>query len=383
MPNSLMRSGPMPRLFLLAMAIVLSCLFVTSAMGQSSVRPPDNAVTEAEPTPVPEIPGKPLGTESDSDLWRTVRQGGEGSISIPDGNAATLIQSPGEDWRQVRNGPLYDYLGMAMGATVVLLALFFAIRGRIKIDAGKSGVTIRRFTTIERMGHWLMATSFIILGITGLNLSYGRDIVMPIIGKDAFGPISNVMKAGHNYVAFAFILGLAIAFVCWVIHNIPNWADVKWLARGGGLFSKGVHIPAKKFNAGQKIIFWGTMLGGLSLTLSGWALMFPYDYFFFTDTFQMFAGLGIDVPGLLGLPATPYTPIQEQQFNTIWHAVVAIGMICMILAHIYIGSIGMQGAFDAMGSGDVDLNWAKEHHSLWVDEVKSKEGEGATTAPAE
>jgi formate dehydrogenase subunit gamma len=231
-----------------------------------------------------------------------------------------------------------------------------------------------------------MAISFLILAISGLNISFGRELVMPLIGKAAFGPISGFLKLSHNYVAFAFMLGLAIAFVSWVLQNIPNRYDLVWLAKGGGLFSKGVHPPAKKFNAGQKIIFWAVMIGGLSLSISGWALMFPFQHDFFAKTFVALSGVGIDIPAMLGISDPPYSVIQEQQFNAIWHAVVAVAMVCLILAHIYIGSIGMQGAFDAMGSGEVDMNWAREHHSLWVEEKLSDTGDAkgsATAQPAE
>jgi formate dehydrogenase subunit gamma len=371
-----------------AVAIVLAllALSVPESQAQSSVRPPDSAVSSSDGAVGGAVPGDAQGTTSDSEIWRAVRQGVEGTVSIPDGKAGVLVQSDGEIWRAVRNGELYDYLGLAMIGTVVLLALFFAIRGRIKVDHGLAGVKITRFSTVERTGHWLMALSFIILAVSGLNISYGRELVMPLIGKEAFGPMSSFLKASHNYVAFAFMLGLAIAFVTWVIHNIPNRHDLVWFAKGGGILMKGVHPPAKKFNAGQKIIFWLVMIGGLSLSLSGWALLFPFEHAYFTDTFAALSAIGIDIPAWLGLPQPPYSAIQEQQFSTLWHAIVAVFMICVILAHIYIGSVGMQGAFDAMGSGDVDLNWAKEHHSLWVDEVQKKGDTpepGAQTQPAE
>ena len=149
------------------------------------------------------------------------------------------------------------------------------------------------------------------------------------------------------------------------------------------MLSKSSHPPAKKFNAGQKLIFWGVMLLGLSLSVSGWALLFPFEHHLFTDTFALLGKIGIDVPAILGLPEPPYSVIQEQQFNSAWHSIIAVVMICLILAHIYIGTIGMQGAYDAMGSGEVDLNWAREHHSLWVDEVMAKETERTAPAPAE
>jgi formate dehydrogenase subunit gamma len=138
-----------------------------------------------------------------------------------------------------------------------------------------------------------------------------------------------------------------------------------WLSKGGGLFTKHSHPPSKKFNAGQKLIFWATILGGLSLSLSGIALLFPFEFPVWSKTFVALNVLG------LGLP-TDLTPIQEMQLSSMWHAIVSLVLIAIIIAHIYIGSIGMQGAFAAMGSGKVDENWAREHHNLWVAEVRGE-----------
>ncbi|MEL6317450.1 MAG: cytochrome b/b6 domain-containing protein, partial [Pseudomonadota bacterium] len=183
-------------------------------------------------------------------------------------------------------------------------------------------------------------------------------------------------------VAAAFIVGLALVFVMWVLRNIPNWTDVKWMLKGGGLFVKGVHPDSYKFNAGQKLIFWSTILGGASLSLSGVALMFPGETAMMAKTFAVFNDvLGTTLP-------TELSVREEMQLQASWHAIVAFVMIAVIVAHIYIGSLGMEGAFAAMGSGQVDLNWAKEHHNLWVDEVQgapygsSTSDKGAAT-PAE
>ena len=153
--------------------------------------------------------------------------------------------------------------------------------------------------------------------------------------------------------------------VLWVKDNIPRAIDLKWLAVGGGLFSKNVHPPAKKFNAGQKFIFWTVVIGGASLSVSGLALMFPFTFGIFAPTFGVLNLLG------LGLPTT-LTGIEEMQLSQLWHSVVAAIMIAIIISHIYIGSLGMEGAWDAMGSGMVDENWAREHHGLWVAEVKGE-----------
>ena len=210
-----------------------------------------------------------------------------------------------------------------------------------------------------------VAGSFVVLGLTGLNLLYGRYIILPIVGPEVFSAITTGGKYAHNYLAFAFMVGLGLSFLLWVRHNIPSKIDLQWLRMGGGIFKKGVHPPAKKFNAGQKIIFWVTMVGGLSVSLSGIALMFPFQTTMFADTFAIFNAVGLNLP-------TDLTPIQEQQYNQIWHGVVSLVLMVIIVAHIYIGSVGMEGAIDAMHSGEVDLNWAKEHHNLWVEEEQQK-----------
>ena len=311
------------------------------------------------------VPGDALGLNSDSDLWRFVRTGNAGSTQMKNELAAVMIQSEGDNWRAMRNGPISAFGGIGLIIVIFVLGLFYMVRGKIRIDSGPSGDTILRFATIDRFAHWLMAGSFIILGITGLNMLYGRYVLLPVIGKDAFAALTAAGKYAHNFLAFAFMAGLALSFILWVRHNIPNKVDWQWIKMGGGIVKKGVHPPAKKFNAGQKIIFWAVMIGGLSVSMSGIALMFPFQTTMFADTFALLNGLGFTLP-------TDFTPLQEQQLNQLWHGFVSLVLIVMIMAHIYIGSVGMEGALDAMNSGHVDRNWAKEHHSLWVEEEDQK-----------
>ncbi len=158
------------------------------------------------------------------------------------------------------------------------------------------------------------------------------------------------------------MLGVVMIFVLWVLENIPDKYDFAWLAKGGGMFKKGVHPPARKFNAGQKIIFWIVVLGGVSISFSGIALLFPFQFQAFSGTFVFLNFFGFDLPEDLTL-------LQEMQLMQLWHAVLGLVLIAVIVGHIYIGTLGMQGAFDAMGSGMVDENWAREHHSIWLAEV--------------
>ena len=362
-----------------ALALALTMLIVAGATAGSVTAVAQDAgrgTTESSSEGA-NVPGGYLGGASDSAIWREVRRGLQGNVSIPDKQAGVMIQSEGENWRAWRNGPMTVGGAWVVLGMIGLLALFFVVRGRIRIDAGPSGQTVERFNTIERGVHWLTAVSFIVLALTGLNMLYGRHVLLPILGADVFSTLAQGGKYLHNFVSFAFMLGVLLMVILWVRDNLPTREDLIWLAKAGGLFKKGVHPPSRKFNAGQKIMFWIVVLGGLSLALSGIALLFPFQFSLFSPTFSVLNVLG------LGLP-TDLAPIQEMQLSHLWHAVVGLVMTAIIVAHIYIGSLGMEGAFDAMGTGQVDENWAREHHNLWVAEIKGEAGGGHGAAhPAE
>lgn len=311
------------------------------------------------------VPGGALGNTSDSEYWRAVRQGVQGSVSLPDKKYGLLVQSEGDSWRAVRNGPISVYGGWLLAAVIVVLAVYFAFRGRIRIEAGPAGRTIERFNGIDRFTHWLTAICFLVLGLTGLNLLFGRYVLKPILGPEVFATVTLAGKWAHNFFAFGFMIGVVLIIVLWIRHNIPDRYDLTWLAKGGGLFGKGVHPSARKFNAGQKIVFWLVVLGGILVSLSGISLLFPYEFAMFSKTFAFLDIFGFSLP-------TDYTPIEEMQLSHIWHTIVALVFIAFIIAHIYIGSLGMEGAFDAMGTGQVDENWAREHHAIWVAELQGE-----------
>ncbi|MEO1457926.1 MAG: cytochrome b/b6 domain-containing protein [Pseudomonadota bacterium] len=350
------------------------------------------------------------GPNSASTLWGEVRAGESHTVSIPNDLAGILIQSEGASWKNWRNpdGPLITWGLYSLAGILAVLVLFYLFRGRIRVEHGLSGITIERFKTIERMGHWLLAGSFILLALTGLNLLFGRDLIVllfapaegvlvngaPRTGLELLGPdgytaalavyaeLTLYGKWVHNNVAWAFMLGLVMIFFMWVLHNFPHWTDIVWLAKGGGLFVKGVHPPARKFNAGQKMIFWGTILLGGSISLSGLSLLFPFELPMFAATFEKMNEWGISEMVLGATLATDLTPLEEMQYAQVWHTIVSLAMIVFIVAHIYIGSVGMEGAFDAMGSGQVDRNWALEHHGLWVAEEEAKARAAAARSAA-
>jgi formate dehydrogenase subunit gamma len=266
----------------------------------------------------------------------------DGRASIPDGRANSVIRPAGGSWAASNQGVLHTVGSIAIIGMLLALIAFFVTKGKIKISKGASGKTITRFGSIERMNHWMTATSFIILGFSGLNVTFGKSVVMPIIGAEAFSSLSAFFKLCHNFLGFPFMLGVILMFLFWAKDNIPNAMDIAWLKKGGGLFN-GEHIPAKRFNAGQKIMFWTVILGGTALSITGVLLLFP-------------AGNAITL---------------LQDANLI-HGLTGAVMFAIMIAHAYIGSVGMEGAFDAMGSGEVDVNWAKDHHGLWVNEVQAK-----------
>ena len=279
----------------------------------------------------------------------------QGRVTIPDTKAATLERPAGREWRAFHQNTMTKIGAVAVLGMLIALIAFYLIRGRIRIESGPSGQTLTRFNGFERFVHWLTAACFIVLALSGLNVTFGKALLLPLIGPEAFTNISIVAKWAHNYLAWPFMLGVALMFLVWIKDNIPGMVDVRWFAAGGGIVGKG-HPPAKRFNGGQKIVFWTVVLGGAALAVSGIYLLFPAT-----------AG------GVLNL-----------QFWNVVHGIVGVLMVAAILAHIYIGTIGMEGAFDAMGSGEVDLNWAREHHSLWVaDEMKKGHVHGGKLQPAE
>jgi formate dehydrogenase subunit gamma len=277
----------------------------------------------------------------------------QGRGSIPDVKSYTIEQPAGRDWRHFHEVTLRWIGAIAVLGSLGVLVLFYLARGMVRIESGRSGMTIVRFNAAERFVHWLTATCFIVLALSGLNVTFGKKLLLPLMSPAAFTAWSEWAKYAHNYLSFPFTLGVVLIFFMWVAGNIPNRVDVDWLKRGGGLVGHD-HPPAQRFNAGQKLIYWIVVLGGAAIAVSGYLLIFP---FYGTD-------------------------VETMQNAEIAHGIIAMLFIAAMLAHIYIGTIGMEGAFEAMSQGTVDVNWAKEHHSLWLEQERRGAGAGgARRAP--
>jgi len=276
-----------------------------------------------------------------------------GRVSIPDYKLSLLVQPEGREWREFRMVMLPIIAGAIILGIVAALLLFYLVRGPVRIVGGRSGRLVPRFGTLDRFAHWTTAVSFLVMALTGLIVTFGRWLLIPLIGHSAFTPLAEFSKVAHNFFSVPFVAGLLLMLVLWVRDNIPERADLVWLKTMGGLFSKhGEHPETGRFNAGQKGIFWSVIFGGAALAVTGFMLMFPFY-----------------VTGIGGM----------QIFHVI-HAVVAALLIGVIIAHIYIGSVGMEGAFDAMGSGEVDENWAKDHHRGWYNQLRRRTGPADTAA---
>jgi formate dehydrogenase subunit gamma len=280
-----------------------------------------------------------------------------GRIDIPDQRAAVLIQPAGRMFQRFHEVILHWFGVIVLVGMLALLVIAYLVLGPIRMTAGRSGIRILRFTSFERFAHWLNATAFVILALTGLNITFGKFVLMPLIGPDNFSVVAQLAKYVHNFTSFAFVIGLVLIISMWIRDNVPSRVDIEWLKEGGG-FLKSKHPPAGRFNAGEKMVFWLALAGGIAVIVSGYLLMFP---FYVTNIFGMQIAQGI-------------------------HALIALLFIALILAHIYIGTVGMEGAFEAMGQGTVDLNWAKEHHNLWLEQAtragRKPQGQPSAT-PAE
>jgi formate dehydrogenase subunit gamma len=321
--------------FVVVMAAILAAVLMVLAVAMPSVaqqRNPD---------------GSPNPTASVVDQQKLLQEFPriEGRLDIPDERESVLIQPAGRTWAYFHEAILHWFGAIVIIGMIALLTIAYLIIGRIRISAGRSGIKVPRFNGFERFAHWLTAASFVILGLTGLNITFGKYLLLPLIGPDNFSLLAQAAKYVHNFVSFAFVVGLVLIVAMWIKDNLPRHVDVVWLKEGGG-FIKSKHPPAGRFNAGEKLVFWLALMGGVAVIASGYLLMFP---FYVTD--------------ILGM-----------QIAQVVHAVVALLFVALILGHIYIGTIGMEGAFEAMGQGTVDRNWAKEHHSLWLEEQIARAG---------
>lgn len=287
-------------------------------------------------------------TEEDVQLYVPYQDQLIGRVSIPDEKLATLVQPEGRTWRAFRMDWLFWGAAIVILGMLAGLAIFYFWRGTIRLEHPRSGRWVPRFNGLERFTHWATALAFLSLAITGLIITFGRYVLIPVLGHGAFTAVAQAAKYVHNFSSVPFVIGIVLMFVLWIRDNIPTRADVAWVRNAGGMLRKqsSFHPETGRFNAGQKGVFWIVVLGGAIMAVTGYMLLTPFSW----------------------------TGISGIQIAHVVHAVLAALMVAMILGHIYIGTLGMEGAFDAMGRGEVDETWAVEHHRGWYEAQRRRAG---------
>ena len=298
-------------------------------------------VQAADPPPPP--PGL-YTSNPGSELWREIRQRDieiRGVTQVKSTDAEVLINTSGESWRQYRMNKLIPTAGAALLVVLILIGIFWLLRGRIMLQDGRSGVKILRFTLNQRYAHWSTAILFVILSLTGLVLLLGRKFLIPLFGAEGFSNIAVGAKFLHDYLGPVFIFALTWLFILFVRDNLPSpKKDLQWFLSGGGLFGK--HAHADRFNAGEKIWFWIASIGGLAVIISGVVLDFP----------------------IFGQSRA------TMEFYHLVHSLAAVTLIFVACGHIYMGTAAYEGTFEVMKTGYCDSNWAKSHHDLWYEKVR-------------
>jgi formate dehydrogenase subunit gamma len=336
------------RMFLLALSFALAGTAMAQQPAKDDPAPttPEQAQQQRQITQ----PG------NNAPVWREVQRGEPNYTSIPGREMNVLIQPParflgqehrttaGEAWRQFRNGPVTFYGGWLVVLVLVAILAFYFAFGPVKLHDRPTGRLIKRFSRLDQIVHWSVAISFCILGLTGLLMLFGKHVLLPVIGYTLFGLLTNLGKNLHNFIAPLFMVSVAAMIVLYVRHNLPKLYDIKFLLGAFAVMAKGKHIPSGKFNGGEKVWFWGgVVVLSVVVSWSGLILLFP--------NFDQSRAV--------------------MQDAWIWHAAAALLYVAISFGHIYLGTIGLHGSYQAMRTGYVDETWAREHHQYWYEEMRS------------
>ena len=308
-----------------------------------------------------------------ANYWRAVREGRAGSGDdgvnyssvtgrpMPGSDAVwlnreaeNLINGSGQNWRQIRNRVIAVYGGWILFGLVVVMLHFYAIRGRVDVEDGMSGVKVLRWTAWERFVHWVTAASFLVLAVTGLSLLFGRSVLIPLMGPEGFSVWAAFAMGLHEFVGpWIFTPGVALMLAMWIVNNLPEKGDLEWWLKGGGIIGKS-HPSSGRLNSGEKLWFWFIATFGVACIVTGVILAFPVEWAQTRNTMQV---------------------------SNVVHGVSALLWIAFWMGHAYIGTIGSEGSLEAMTTGYVDVNWAKQHHDRWYDEIADT-AEHVTEKPA-
>lgn len=284
-----------------------------------------------------------------ANYWGAVREGRSGTSTVKGEWAKVMIQSEGDVWRQLRNGPVARIGAWVLAGVLALIAIFHFTIGPHRIEQAESGDRVPRWSVGERALHWFTAVLFIVLAITGLSLLFGRAVLIPVLGPEVFSAYAGFAKTLHNYLGPFFLAGVLVEVVVWMRFNLFSRDDLHWLKHLGGMLS-GEHVHAGRTNGGEKVWFW--FIATIGLLVVG------------------LTGLWLDFP-IFGQDR------QSMQIANVLHA--SFGMLWIVIAfgHIYLGTLGTPGSLDGMTKGHVSKEWAQAHHDRWYEEMQRKGKVGA------
>ena len=292
-------------------------------------------------------------TNPESELWRQARQSREGVSAVRGPGANVFMIDSGETFRQVRMGPVSTFLPLFLGFMALAMLGLHLYTGGGEKPGNPSGKRLPAWSLFDRILHWYVAVLFLMLAITGLSLLFGRAVLIPLLGPEGFAAWARASKFLHDWGGVLFVAGIAVMSVAWLHHNKPTMVDVRWLLKGGAF---GKHLPAGRYNGGQKIWFLVNVLAGVVVCVTGILLLLPNIF----ENRELF------------------------QISLIIHAVVAIVWLGISFAHIYMATIGAPGSVDITTKGHVSSEWAQLHRPLWYDEIKDQEfttKPGSASAP--
>jgi formate dehydrogenase subunit gamma len=286
-------------------------------------------------------------TNPHANFWRAVRDGVSGYTAVEGQERGVLIQNGGQTWREIRNGLVAGISPWVLAVVFFAIGLFFIVKGKDKLEERPSGERIRRWSLAERVLHWVTATLFVLLAITGFSLLFGRRVLMPVFGLSAFAGYAQFAKTIHNYTGPFFFAGILLEIIAWVRYNIPKRMDFVWFKSLGGMVGRGPRPHAERINGGEKAWFWIMATIGVAVCIAGLVMDFP------------------------NFGQTRLT----MQIANIVHASLATLFLAASFGHIYIGTLGAEGTFEGMWQGHVSAEWAKQHQDLWYAENMRKNKE--------
>lgn len=317
---------------------------VTAPVKPENVRQgaPSTDTPPAQSPPKPPQGSTAMPGWNNPPVWGNVDQRPQ-YASVPGREYNVLVQGEGREWRKFRNGPLTQVGGWLLVVVLALLFLFYLVKGPIKQHEPPTGRLIERFNSVERAAHWTTAITFVVLALTGVVMFFGKHVILPWLGYTGFSWVSQISKNLHNFVGPLFMFSIVVTFLLYVKDNLVTGEDFKWLTNLSGVFT-GHEYPSRRFNMLEKLWFWlGLAVLGVVMSVTGLILDFPN-----------------------------WNQTREaMQVSNMIHVIGGVLFIAAAFGHIYVGTIGMVGAYRSMRDGYVDEAWAREHHQIWYEEVKS------------